>query len=291
MNILIINVHIPWVYRLYEEYIISIYNVLKKYYIVNIDTIFYDILNFTENSISIDNINKYDKILYGGNIDIFNSIFIKLINDIEKIYFINIEQLSNNLYYSSIRNINNNIKIIDYSEENIPFLKGNFKNVFLFSPYFENKEFKIHSKKIDVLSLINNNYRKSILDNIKINKKYNILYLNECYNNVRNEYYLNSKIYINIHGSDNHKTMELIRIVNLIMNKVIIVSQNSINNELLYFKDYIIICNDNDKFSDYINEILSNYEYYYNKIYSNFNVEKYNNYIKENFDKFIHNHK
>ena len=118
MYILIINIHIPWVYRLYEEYIISIHNILKKYYIIDIDIIFYDISSFTENSISLSNINKYDKIFYGGNIDIFNNTFIKLINDIKKIYFINIEQLSNELYYNSISTINNKINIIDYSEEN-----------------------------------------------------------------------------------------------------------------------------------------------------------------------------
>ena len=157
----------------------------------------------------------------------------------------------------------------------------------MFPPYFENKEFNIHSKKIDVISLLNNDYRKSILNNIKISNKYNIFYFDNCYSNIRDEHYLNSKIYINIHGSDNHKTMELIRIVNLIMNKVIIISQNSISNNLLYFKDYIIICNDDDKLSDYINEILSNYEYYYKKIYSNFNIENYNNYIKENIHKFM----
>ena len=105
MYILIINIHIPWVYKLYEEYIISINNILKKYYIIDIDIIFYDISSFTENSISLSNINKYDKIFYGGNIDIFNNTFIKLINDIKKIYFINIEQLSNELYYNSIKKI------------------------------------------------------------------------------------------------------------------------------------------------------------------------------------------
>lgn len=287
MYILIINIHIQWVYRLYEEYILSINNILKKYYNVNIDNIFYDVSTFREDSISLNNINKYDKVFYGGNIDIFNNIFIKLIKDIKKIYFINIEQLSNDSYYNSISRINNNINIIDYSEENVPFLKNIFKNIFLFPPYFENKNLNINSKKIDVISLLNNEYRNSILNNIKIDKKYNIFYFDNCYNSIRDEHYLNSKIYINIHGSDNHKTMELIRIVNLIMNKVIIVSQNSISNNLLYFKDYIIICNDDDKLCDYIDEILSNYEYYYNKIYLNFNQEKYNNYIKENISKIM----
>jgi hypothetical protein len=81
--------------------------------------------------------------------------------------------------------------------------------------------------------------------------------------------------------------MELIRIVNLIMHKVIVISQNSICSNLLFLKDYIIIANDINHFKEYVDEILSNYEVYYNKIYENFDINSYNNYIKENIDMFL----
>ena len=82
--------------------------------------------------------------------------------------------------------------------------------------------------------------------------------------------------------------MELIRIVNLIFNKVIIISQKSIYSELLFLKKYIIICNNN--FTEYVNEILKNYNYYFNKIYGNNNshLKKiYIEYIKNNVDEII----
>jgi hypothetical protein len=67
------------------------------------------------------------------------------------------------------------------------------------------------------------------------------------------------------------------------MNKVIVITSNSIYSDLLYIKDNIIICNDNN-FSQLINEILDNYDYYYYKIFSKFDYEEYILYIKKNLD-------
>jgi hypothetical protein len=83
--------------------------------------------------------------------------------------------------------------------------------------------------------------------------------------------------------------MEMIRLVNLITRKVIIVSQKSIYNDLLFLNKFIIICNNQEDFLTYINEILNNYDSYYDKIYGNFD-EEYNNYIsyiKENIDNLL----
>jgi hypothetical protein len=79
----------------------------------------------------------------------------------------------------------------------------------------------------------------------------------------------------------------MIRIVNLISRKVIILSQDSINKNLLFLKNYIIICNTHNDFSMTANEILNKYEYYYNKIYENFNYDNYIEYIKENINKLL----
>ena len=81
--------------------------------------------------------------------------------------------------------------------------------------------------------------------------------------------------------------MEMIRIVNLISRKVIVISQNSICNNLLFLKNYIYVCNSIDDFPIYINQILSNYNFYYDHIFSRLNEDNYNNYIKINLDKFI----
>ena len=98
---------------------------------------------------------------------------------------------------------------------------------------------------------------------------------------------MKTKIYINIHCSNNHNTMELIRMVNLIMNKVIIITNNSIYSDLLYIKDYIIICNDDKDIDVLIDEVLNNYMYYYNKIFNNFKYDDYLSYIKKNSDEIF----
>jgi hypothetical protein len=289
MNILIISITLNWVYRLYEEYILSFKKFINKYYDnINIYIINFDIKTFHVNDLNKLNFFNYDKIFYSGDIDSLNIILHKINNNYKKIYYINIEQLSHPSYYKMLRNLSTEFNIIDYSEENIPFIKDIYKNVFLFPPFF-NTDNKSKTKNIDILSITNNSYRTSILNkNIFDKLKFNILFIDECYGQLRDEYFSSSKVYINIHGSDNHNTMEMIRLVNLIFKKVIIISQKSISTNLLFLKDYIIICNDLDNLVEYTYEILYNYEFYYNKIYGTFDEDKYYLYIKSNIDKIIY---
>jgi hypothetical protein len=290
MNIIIINVCINWVYRLYEEYILSIKEFINKHYNneININILYYDISSFNINLLNDLNLVKYDKIFYTGDLNVLNIVVQMINNNYKKIYFINIEQLSHPSYYIYIRNVNKNINIIDYSEENIPFCKSIYNNVFLFPPYFNNKINNSFNKTIDIMSIVNNDYRKNIIHNLNLNKKYKTLFIDNCYGTERDELFLKTKIYINIHCSDKHNTMELIRIINLLMNKVIIITSNSIYSDLLYIKDHIIICNKTTDFSILIDEVLKNYDYYYNKIIKNFNNEKYFSYIKKNLDMIIY---
>jgi hypothetical protein len=201
--------------------------------------------------------------------------------------------MSHEYYYKMIRTIDSKINIIDYSEENIPYFE-NIYNIYLIPPYFNYKhEIDYNNKDIDILSLQNNNYRETLLKNIESNfennseKKLNIIFFDNTYGEVRDNLYYRAKIYVNIHCSNNHKTMEMIRIVNLIMNKVIIISQSSVYSELLFLKDFIIVCNDDGQISDYINEVLNNYDYYFNKIYGNFNENNYISYIKNNLENIL----
>lgn len=284
INILIISVTINWVYRLYEEYISSINEfILNNYNNINIKQIYYDINTF--NIDDIDNIENYDKIFYTGDLEVLKLIIHKLNYNYKKFYFINIEQMSHNSYYKMIRTIDTNINIIDYSEENIPYFENIYKKIYLFPPYFEN-EFDITNKYIDILSISNNEYRSNILKNIQ-RDNLNVVFLNNSYGTQRNKYFADAKIYINIHCSEEHTTMELIRIVNLIMNKVIIISEKSIHNNLLFLNKYIIIYNDLSDLNEYINDTITNYSYCFNKIYGNFDKNKYIEYIKKNVDKII----
>jgi hypothetical protein len=185
------------------------------------------------------------------------------------------------------RTIDTDINIIDYSEENIVYIKNSYNNYFLIPPYYEYYNIDITDKTIDILSICNNSYREFLIKNINIDQNFNIILLNECYGNIRNDYFNKTKIYINIHGSEKHLTMELIRIVNLIFRKVIVISQNSVYHDILFLKKYIIVHNDINSLNICVTEILNNYEYYYHLIYDNFNENEYYSYIMENMDFFL----
>jgi hypothetical protein len=290
IKIIIINITINWIYRLYQEYIDSIKKFATTYFKdVNIDIIYFDKVTFEEKLLYTINFNDYDKIFYTGDLEILKILVEKNNNNYDKIYFINIEQMSNEYYYKMIRTIDYKINIIDYSEENIPYFE-NIYNIYLIPPYFNYKnEIDSKNKDIDILSLKNNNYRETLLKNIESNfqEKLNIIFFDNTYGEVRDNLYYRSKIYINIHCSTNHKTMEMIRIVNLIMNKVIIISQSSVCSDLLFLKDFIIVCNNDYEISDYIIEVLNNYDYYFNKIYCNFNETNYISYIKNNLENIL----
>jgi len=319
MKILILIITINWVYRLYEEYILSFKKFIKQYYNnITINIEYYDSTIFDCKNVFNDLFNKYrdnyennintsteyiqindimfnifDKIFYSGDIGIFNEHIYPQLNPLDIInnnfYFINIEQLSKESYYNMIFSINENNNVIDYSEENIVLLNKKYKN-YLLPPYFENFYFSPKIKNIDVLSITNNTNRKHFFDSLQLNKKYNKLAIENIYGFDRNNIFNKTKIYVNIHSSDEHLTMEMIRIVNLIMRKVIVISQNSIYKDILFLNKYILICNDSSDFSNLINNILDNYNEYFYKIYKDFDSEcndKYINYIKLNIDKLL----
>ena len=288
MKILILNITINWVYNLYLEYITNIKNFINKFY-DNIDIIikYYDSNeNEYKKDITYEKMLMYDKIFYTGDISTLNYIITLMKNRSDKIYFLNIEQMSHPNYYNLIRKIENLTNIIDYSEENIPYFNNVYKNIYLLPPYFKAENIDINNKNINILTIANNSYRINYLN--EINNK-NIKIIENCYGMERDDYFKRTKIYINIHGSENHNTMEMIRLVNLIMNKVIILTQGSIHSNSLFFKKYLYIYNDPKEFNILIHDILENYHEYYNRIYSNFDENKYYNYIKKNIDIIINN--
>ncbi len=291
MKILFLNINFNWVYNLFIEYITNSATFIKENYDnINIDIIHYDIETFK--SLDIFLFYNYNKIIYTGDIKIFNDIInnILFINKkiIDKIYYLNIEQLSHPSYYKNFININTNIKIIDYSEENIPYIKNNYSKYFLLPPYFINENISIKNKDIDILSLQNNSYREDTI--AKINEELlsnnlpEIKTFNNIYNSERDNIFKKTKIYINIHCSDEHKTMELIRISNLINKNVIIISYNTINSTLLFLNKSILIFNNIKDIITVIKDIYNNYDIYYDYYLKKYNSIEYNKYIKDNID-------
>jgi hypothetical protein len=285
MNIYFINVCIEWVFRLYQDYLEGIkYFITKNYsfdvYINYLPNIEHSINDFEILFNKIKNHQQPYKIILCGDISLINKILNKFNND--SFYFLNIEQMSIQSYYEYFRKISENINIIDYSEENIPFYKNLYKNVFLLPPYFKYQD-KIE-KCIDILSLTNNDYRIDILNQLNIDKKYKQLFFKDVYGEERDQLYKKTKIYINIHCSEKHKTMEMIRIVNLLKNNVIILTQNSICKDLLFINKYLLIFEKIEDIKEIIEDILDNYEKYYHHIFDKDFNENYNKFVKENID-------
>ncbi len=274
-----------WVFKLYKDYIDSIYDFLKN----NKKNIIFEEYQF-EPSIESKSLNKffgrrYSKIIFSGNISKFIEIYNTFnIENLKNIYFLNIEQMAHYSYYRYFRNIPTNLKILDYSEENIPYLEGIYKKTFLVPPTAKSYYTNETVKKNNILTFTNNDYRKKIVQKLKRN---DITCVEHCFGEERDKMFAETKIYLNIHCSDRHNTSELIRIVNLIMNRVIVISQYSVKSELLYMDPYIFFCDTIEDMRNTIQEVLDNYDEYFKKIYSSFNEKNYLEYVGFYYDRLI----
>jgi hypothetical protein len=311
MEIYFINICTEWYFNLYNEYIFNIILFIKNKFNFYVNQIFID-----ENNDYITKFkefyNKKYKYIFTGNIEKINTIYDKYRN--KNFYYLNVEQMSMNSYFENIKQLDKYFNIIDYCEENIPFLQSYFKNVYLIPPYYNdlnldlnlninfnnqnqikninnkdinNKDINnkdINNKDINIISLANNIYRRNILN--KINSKFNIYLIDNIFGETRDNLFKRTKIYINIHSSENHKTMELIRIINLLKKKVIVLSQNTIFPDLLKVSKSIIIFHNIEQLEYLLNDILNNYNSYYDYIF-NQNFVNYDNYVYENIKKIL----
>lgn len=79
-------------------------------------------------------------------------------------------------------------------------------------------------------------------------------------------YYKKSKVLVNVHQTDFHDTFEELRVLPALLNGLVIIAEDSPLKEFIPYHEYIIWC----KYEDIVektNEVLKNYEYYFNKIH------------------------
>jgi len=283
MKTLILCVSNKWLYNLYSEYAINISLFLTEYLKIENDLYFHNIDDINNlNNFEIDK-NKYDTIIYFANINYFNT---KVYNNFKNIYYVNFEPLARKSFMDVLLRLPKNTHILDYIEENIPLCNRNhFPKINLLFPYVANINVNISDKNIDVLTISNCPYRVKFIDEIdKINEINNIkcMRIKNCFGKERDELFKKAKIYINIHSNEENKTMESIRVNNLIINKVIVLSHPVNDIELYYFNKYVIICNNADEFKTQIDKILNNYEEFYNNFFKDFSYDNYIEYIKQN---------
>lgn len=166
------------------------------------------------------------------------NIFIKLINKKIKIYALNTEQLSrNNILKDVLQHLNNN-KIFDYSISNTKYITNDY-----YLPYQINQYEFFNYDKIYDIAMINRKQkfrrRDRIFDTIRkrckrINK-FPIMSYISTFGKERDDLLFKHKILLNIHGRDNYNVFEEIRCNRCIINKIIVITENSTYLDDYYF--------------------------------------------------------
>lgn len=208
--------------------------------------------------------------------------YINLYNH-KNIYFFNTEQLSLPNWLQKVKNISNNT--IDYSNSNIKYLNkinGNSYHI----PYQINEKEIYNLNKINDVAFIGSMSpkRKEIIDKLK-NKGINVTLINGWDVN-RDHELMKHKILLNIHRIDSLRIFEEIRCNRCIFNKMIIITEKSDYMEDYMLKDYIIECNHNELVDVVINT-LNNYTTIYNKLFSDFDINKIEEKTVESLNSFI----
>lgn len=247
------------------------------------------IIYFPDDEINTININ--DKYIFFG----LHYVNYPIINK-PNVYYINLEQLTINGKFSQynmldpLLNIiqkNNEIKICDYSQANISILKNyNFNSLYL--PYQVNYDEIFNYEKIY-------NFAVCCSYNTRIQFIYNQIF--EKYDNCnsigkpikwgteRDNILFKTKVLANIHHREyDYNILEEIRITRCILNKVIVISEYSLEYENYPLSKYVIFI-DYDNLVDKILDVINNYNIYYDKIYNNFDI----NQIDDELKKYLNN--
>jgi hypothetical protein len=267
MNIIICNKN---TFKYFEDYISSILSVIKG------QLFLFDY----EVNISIDKNNNY---IFVQNID---NKFFECITKYNNIYLINTEQLSVEKSQIEINKYPNSLNVIDYIESNLKFYKQ--YNLKYLLPYQINNEEIYNINKEKQICLI------GTVDNIPFNRQNIINILKEKninidivsgFNKIRDAELFKYKIILNIgYYPNNCRVMETFRCDRCIYNKMIVISDMKDDIENYYLKDYVIFTEYNN-IPDKVIEVINNYDEYYNKLFSNFDLKE----IQEKLDNLSKN--
>lgn len=193
-------------------------------------------------------------------------------------YVLNTEQNTrNNGFLQSIIDLPNEIQIIDYSKENIKYLNDNniIKST-IYIPYQVNTNEIFNLEKTYDIAMIGlkSERRQYIFDEIELQKDINEI---KGFGISRDVILMKHKILVNVHYDDDYNIFEQFRCNRCILNKMIVITETSDLSEY-ELKDYLIMC-DYDEIVEKTIEVINNYEYYYNNLFADFDVEK----IKEKY--------
>jgi len=190
-----------------------------------------------------------------------------------KCYLFNTEQLSKEEWIQRLSI--NPIKIIDYSLANIRCLLPYRQDIY-YLPYMVNRYEILNYEKIYDIACIGcwtDSYRLDITNKIP---NINII---EGYGEQRDDQLFRHKILLNVHFNNQFQIFEQMRCNRCIMNKMIVITEKSLDVDF-ELKKYIIEC-EYDELVSTTQKVLENYEYYYNMLFSDFDIDKIEKMYKE----------
>jgi len=204
----------------------------------------------------------------------------------KNVYIFNTEQLSyeKNIEKLSLSMLNNNelINFIDYSYSNLKKYSSIKHNKKFFLPYQINYKEIYDIKKNNDICIIGFDllpYRQHIINLLK-DKNINVD-LVSGFGTERDKILFQYKIILNISAFNYFNTFESLRCDRCVYNKMIVISDFKEDIEKYYLKDHIIFEKYQD-IPDKVVDVINNYEYYYNKLFKDFNFEKIEKIINEN---------
>lgn len=248
----------------YFNYIISL---LNSYLLVSEISVSC-ILHLSEDMYSIDNGEKCIK--FGINVE-------QLIQRKENTYVCNTSEED----YVSNMNI-----LIEYSSTNIHILKTTeiYKKypIFYIAPVIYNNVINYRDKDICTLTTFGNIYdivdteprRLNFLNSLSLSTHINLQNCFDYYD--LKELLSRTRILINVHRIEHLQTFEEIRVLPALMSRVIVISEISPFIENILYRDLIIWC-EYDSLVSKTHEVIENYDFYYNSIYSQDNINLLNN--------------
>ena len=232
---------------------------------------------------TFDNNNKIIHVYFNIEQTIIDDSMITLTKEPDSKILFNNKQYT--VYVDMIKQFEDYDIIFDYSKPNIKNIEisGLYPEIlpkynYVSACVYKNVIMTPISKTVNTLTLFRN---ISSLRREKKLKEINNLLVNHrnednCFGDELKTLLENTKILINIHRSDYENTFEEIRVLPALQQKVLVVSEISPLTELVPFNPLIIWAT-YDNIIEKTKEVLENYEEYFNKIFTNENINLLNN--------------
>jgi len=178
--------------------------------------------------------------------------------------------------------LNNSDIIIDYSIPNIYNVKNSNlfydfskKHIYISPTIYNLNLIKQNRNIITLTTFINTKEerREKLINKIN-DAKISHININNCFekNDIQN-LYNNTKIIINVHQTEHHDTFEELRALPALECGVIVISELSPLSNLIPYSDFIIWINYDDIIKK-TKEIIDNYDYYHDLIFSKDKINK-----------------